>query len=226
MPLRAEVLGSLMEPGKDQIPRSASDWHAIQEFVLAGGDAGPVGVWVSHDAPLVQFGDINTGKYQETVKIEKPLFYSWPINNYWFTNFPAEQGGEFRFRYSISGKRNPKEARRFARERVSRPRSLVVPSGREGSFPAARASFLEASSALQGVKPAEDGRGFIVRLRNFWAEPTEAAVAFSPFLKVESVEGVDILERPKKRRFTFEDGKLTVRLKPHEACDFRVRTAQ
>ena len=27
---------------------------------------------------------------------------SWVMNNYWFTNFPAAQGGGFEWRYSLS----------------------------------------------------------------------------------------------------------------------------
>jgi hypothetical protein len=223
MPLRAELVGGLMRPGVDQIPRSASDWHSIQDFVLAG-ERDPVGVWVTHDAPLVQFGDINTGKYQDVVEVARPLFYSWPMNNYWFTNFPAQQGGEFVFRYSVGRAPDAKQGRRFAKERTAKPRALMLPPGRPGRYPPGRAGFVEGCPCLQAIKPAENGTGFILRLRNLWDEPRTATVTFSKLLRIQSVIGVDGLERPKERPFTLQNGEtLIVPLGPHAAADFLVR---
>ncbi len=225
MPLRAEVPGSLMEPGADQIPKSASDWHCIQNFVTAGTSGnGPLGVWVTHDAPLIHFGGLNMGKYRDLVEIKEPVFYSWPMNNYWFTNFPAEQEGEFLFRYAAGAAKSDEAAYRFSRERTFRPRGVLLPRNRRGRLPAESASFLTADTCLDSVKPAEDGRGFIVRLRNHHAEEKQAKVTFSDLVPVAQVQAVNLLEEPARRKITLINNSVTVSLAPFDACDLRIIT--
>ncbi len=218
LPLRAEVAGGLLEPGRGQIPRSAMDWHVIQDYVLAGGP-GSLAAWVSHDAPLVQFNDINTGKYLDMLEVAAPAVYSWPINNYWFTNFPAEQGGEFLFRYSVGAPAGDAAGHRFAKERVAFARAAVLPPRRAGALPAEGASLLQGDECLQFVKPAEDGAGFVLRFRNMGPAPRTARVRFSPLLRIADVRGIDILEEPAKVDFEWKDGALAVPLAPHAAAD-------
>ncbi len=217
-PLRAEIVGGLLEPGRGQIPRSAMDWHAIQDHVLAGTPGG-LAAWVTHDAPLVQFGAINTGKYLDMLAPAAPVVYSWPINNYWFTNFPAEQGGEFRFRYSVGAPADDAAGHRFAKERVAFARTAVAPPRRAGALPAEGASLLQGDECLHFVKPAEDGGGFVLRFRNLSAAPRTAAARFSPLLRIAGMRGVDVLEQPAEVDFVWRDGTLTVPLAPHAAAE-------
>jgi len=65
----------------------------------------------------VQVNGINTGKWQETLPPHNGLVMSWVMNNYWFTNFPAAQGGGFAWRYRVlaaSGGFDPDAAAAFA----------------------------------------------------------------------------------------------------------------
>ncbi len=96
-----EGQGGLVTPGENQIPRSSSDWQTLQNFAAIRNADGQI-VFVCDRAPLVQFGDINVGKWQEKVIIERPHLYSWVMNNYWFTNFRASQEGEFKWRYALT----------------------------------------------------------------------------------------------------------------------------
>ena len=106
-PPRADLVGGVLVPGADQIPGTAVDWHAIQRWVRFEGE-GRDAVWVTRDAPLVQFGGLNTGWYGKDLHLERPLVYSWPVNNYWFTNFLASQRGDFVFRYAVAGGDGPR----------------------------------------------------------------------------------------------------------------------
>ena len=84
----------------------------------------------SPDIPLVQVNGINTGLWQETLPPHNGLVMSWVMNNYWFTNFPAAQGGEFVWRYSLRVMPGPFDAaavRRFART-IRQPLVGVVTS--------------------------------------------------------------------------------------------------
>ncbi len=92
--------GAVMRPGLDQVPGTATDWHSIQNYFAVSDRARTI-VVASPDIPLVQVNGINTGKWQESLPSHNGIVMSWVMNNYWFTNFPAAQGGEFSWMYSI-----------------------------------------------------------------------------------------------------------------------------
>jgi hypothetical protein len=52
--------------------------------------------------PLWQFGNINTGRYKTGAVPESTHLYSWPMNNYWVTNFNADIRGEIHWSYFIT----------------------------------------------------------------------------------------------------------------------------
>jgi hypothetical protein len=52
--------------------------------------------------PLMQFGAINTGRYQAGAMPESTKLFSWPMNNYWVTNFNADQRGGHSWTYYLT----------------------------------------------------------------------------------------------------------------------------
>ena len=64
----------------------------------------------SQEIPLMQFGGINTGRYIAGATPETTHIYGWPMNNYWTTNFNAEQHGGHSWTYTISGSDNNTQA--------------------------------------------------------------------------------------------------------------------
>lgn len=122
-----DVPGAVMRPGLDQVPGTATDWHSLQHyFAVSGG--GQTVVVASPDIPLVQINGINSGQWQETLPAANGLVMSWVMNNYWFTNFPAAQGGRFEWRYSLTampGDFDRAAAERFARD-VRQPMVAAV----------------------------------------------------------------------------------------------------
>jgi alpha-mannosidase len=109
-----EAQGAEVEPGTGQLPGTASDWNTIQSYAAIRGRNGQI-VITSHDAPLMQFGGINTGRYAYRGTPASNLIYSWVLNNYWVTNFRASQDGEISWSYSITSDVNPSpvDAARF-----------------------------------------------------------------------------------------------------------------
>ncbi len=99
--LEFEAQGGTVVPGVDQLPGTASDWNTIQAYAAVRGPRGEM-VLVSDEAPLVQFGGINTGRYEYEGKPASNQIYSWVLNNYWVTNFCASQEGELRWSYQIT----------------------------------------------------------------------------------------------------------------------------
>jgi len=109
-----DVPGGTVQAGVDQIPGSTNDWNTVQNYVSLRNRNAQI-VICSSEIPLMQLGGINTGRYEEGAEPEKTHVYGWPMNNYWTTNFNADQRGEFSFSYFITSLPDPdnKEASQF-----------------------------------------------------------------------------------------------------------------
>ncbi len=174
-----EIADGAMRPEADQLPGTTRDWLTVQHWVEAANGGRSV-VWSPVEAPLVEFGDINTGKWLKKLDIRNSEVYSYAMNNYWMTNFKASQGGAATFRYSItsrSGGSDPAQSGRFGWEVHTPLEAAWVPAESTGEETAASRTFLEIDSPnviVQAVKPADDGNGLIVRLREVAGKDTPA----------------------------------------------------
>jgi hypothetical protein len=54
------------------------------------------------EMPLMQFGAINTGRYTAGAMPQSTNLFTWPMNNYWVTNFNAEQRGGISWTYYLT----------------------------------------------------------------------------------------------------------------------------
>lgn len=207
---RADLVGGVMVPGLEQIPRSADDWHCIQRWVrFAGG--GRDAVWVTLDAPLVQFGGLNTGRYGRGLHLEKPLLYSWVMNNYWFTNFLASQRGDFVFRYAVAGGREARSdqaADRFGRAVCSPLRAAAVEGRGDGTWKSRSLLEIEPPDiALVALKKAafEPG-GLVVRVRNYSGKSRTARIRPRLGDSPTSATRTSIIETPRESVSVSDDG--------------------
>ena len=168
--LAFEAQGGVVYPGVNQLAGSSADWNTIQNFAAVKGDEAQI-VFVSKDIPLVQFGDINTGRYYYRLKPETNHVYSWVLNNYWVTNFKASQQGELRWTYSItsSADRSDMFATRFGRgERVPMLSRIMMPKGGASKTELVSRSLIDLgvpNLLLVNTTPSLDGKGIILHLR-------------------------------------------------------------
>ncbi|HUV04711.1 MAG TPA: hypothetical protein VMX94_06350, partial [Armatimonadota bacterium] len=81
-----------MDAVKDRLPCTCTDFFSIDRAVdLNDGRRGVM--FAAVEAPLVEFGKITTDAWSENLTVEKPIIYSYVMNNYWFTNYQFSQGG-------------------------------------------------------------------------------------------------------------------------------------
>lgn len=170
-----EAQGGLVQPGLNQLEGTSSDWNTIQHFAAVRNDASQI-VFVSNDAPLVQFGDINTGRFYYTHQPESAHIYSWVLNNYWTTNFVASQEGELKWSYMITSDNNASNtfATRFGWASRRPFLTRVLPKG-DQEHPLRQASLLHIDAPnvlLVNMMPADSGNEIVLHLRE-----TEGAVA-------------------------------------------------
>jgi hypothetical protein len=131
--LSFDVQGGEIRAGIDQIPGSTNDWNVVQNYARLSSEKGQI-LLVSSEIPMMQFGAINTGRYQAGAKPEGTHIYGWPMNNYWTTNFNPEQHGGIEWVYSLSSSTNNSqhEATRFGWGNRVPFLARVLPGGGKG----------------------------------------------------------------------------------------------
>ncbi|MFH1121504.1 MAG: glycoside hydrolase family 38 C-terminal domain-containing protein [Bacteroidota bacterium] len=96
-----ELPGGVIETGKDQIIGSSNDWYTVQNFTSLRNSGFQVVLGCS-EMPLMQFGNINTGRFTAGAMPVSSHLFSWPMNNYWTTNFNADQRGGHSWTYYLT----------------------------------------------------------------------------------------------------------------------------
>lgn len=189
-----DTAGQFVELDAQQLPGVCRDYLTVDKSVSVYDGLHGVTL-VCPDAPLVQVGDFNFGKEQESVpRHENPLLLAWPMNNYWDTNFRARQPGFVSFTYVLStfSSFDPADVMQSAIQAVSPILTTpvidckIVTSGQ----------FIQISGKgvqLFDVKPAEEGKGIIVRLSNCMDQVVDAQLHF-PNVKIEAAYRTNALE--------------------------------
>jgi len=170
--VRMDMPWCVIRPEADQIPGACKTFYAVQRWVDASNLDWGVTL-VTLDAPMVQMGEIRTdvpapwGPEGWLERAEpSATFYSYVMNNYWETNYKADQEGQVRFRYSLrphAGVYDQIEVMRLGLEQHQG--LIVIPVSAEGP-PALSPAFRLSSRGviLSSLRPSEDGEAWIARL--------------------------------------------------------------
>jgi len=124
---------------------------------------------VSFDVPMVQFGEVGTDAivagWKEHLEPSATMF-SYPMNNYWETNYRAGQRGRHGLSYALRphGPLEVPEAERFARG-IGQP---LIAIAVEEQLPRLGLLFAIESEhvVVTALKRAADGDGLAMRLYN------------------------------------------------------------
>ncbi|MGH7942580.1 MAG: glycoside hydrolase family 38 C-terminal domain-containing protein [Limisphaerales bacterium] len=165
----------ITEPLKDQHPSACRDWYSVQRW-MAISDGDDTVELSSLDAPLFTIGEMTACTWPRELIFQRGHVFGYIMNNYWHTNYKAEQGGRFVFRYSITS-----DAGGFSkRDAVMRGWNMYCPavaarggSGHKPVFFPASDSFVKIKPAglpLTTIKGAEDRNGFIFRCCDYSGE--------------------------------------------------------
>lgn len=164
-----DVPGGNIEAGVNQIPGSTNDWNTVQNFASVRNTSEQI-VLCSKEIPLMQFGNINLGRFKAGATPESNHIFTWPMNNYWVTNFNADQHGEFEWTYNLtSSKDNSLQyATDFAwGNRIPLP-NRVIPAGMSNNQFPIKGSILSITPGgivLVNMKPIEGENAVILQLR-------------------------------------------------------------
>ena len=229
--LEYQIQNGWCRPNEDQLPGACREWFTPQNLVHVSDGVFSI-AWSTPDAPLVTLTDINRGKWLAHLPVTNGHVYSYVMNNYWFTNYRAQQGGSFRFHYSITSGKD------LSREDLGRfdadTRAPVIAYPFVSSFsahiaqadrplPAAAGSFIGFDALnLQMVvfKEAEDGDGYILRFREIAGRTGEATLKL-PTLRVKEARlcnGVEV----NQRKLSATANSVIVPYKPNQFTTIRL----
>jgi alpha-mannosidase len=219
--IRVDLGWGTIRPEADQIPGSCKDFFCAQNAVdISNADYGVT--WVSLDAPLAEIGRMT----DETI-VEKGVrswrkefdpsqtIYSYAMNNYWHTNYKADQPGPVTLRYSLRPHEgnDPAEITKFGMERA-RP-LIVAPAKENFSAPMAPLALNPGVVVVTSLKPSADGKAWIARVYNPSARPADVV-----FSGVPGGGGTVFLSDPFEDRLEKIEGSL--RLSPAESVMLRI----
>jgi alpha-mannosidase len=180
------------------------------------------------DAPLVAFGDIVHGNWPAEFKPKSSAMFSWLMNNYWGTNFPAWQGGDYNFRYMLTSNStvDPAASTRFGLEAMTPLEITQVPqTSGESELPLDDAGLLEIDGPgvnLSTWKMAEDGQGSVLRLQETSGRASRVQMKSKYFKFVRAWVASELED--KMSPLELQDGSIEVAMQPFQTLTLRVET--
>jgi hypothetical protein len=197
--LAFDVQGGEVRAGIDQIPGSSNDWNTVQNYARLSNSNTQI-LLSSKETPLMQFGGINTGRYKAGATPETTHIFGWPMNNYWTTNFNAEQHGGFEWNYSISSaaENSQSAATRFGWENMVPFLSRVLPGGGNGGGKpeGSLISGWPENIVLVSAMPDEDGKSAKFHVREIGGKQGSISLKNEINGKNLAIEEVDVLGNP------------------------------
>jgi alpha-mannosidase len=226
-----EIQNGVVDPAHDMYPGAGHDWFSVQHWAAVQQDGAAAAV-LPIDAPLMTFGDITRVTWPKEFGTRKGSIFSYAMNNYWHTNYRAAQGGHFHFRYIVTSASSidPVALSRLGWE-ASTPLEVseVTASdkavewkrpldGKSGSF----LGLDDPALVLEAWKPAEDGRGTIVRILDVGGSARIAHLRL-PFATVEHAWADNALERDQSDLAIGADQhSVEFTVKPHAILTLRI----
>ncbi|MBS1705275.1 MAG: hypothetical protein JST40_05335 [Armatimonadetes bacterium] len=200
---RIQMPWAVVRPDVDQLPGSNKNWFPVAGYFDVSNSKRGV-TCVPLDAPLLECGEIsarmldggyNSSDWRKTVG-PTATFYSWALNNHWYTNYRADQCGPLSFRYVLQahGAYDPVSALKTSM--AARQPLIAVAASKFQGQPLLK--LKNSNVVATRMCPSLDGRAVILRIYNPTASDAKTELRLSPGW-VESVYATDLSEKPKAR---------------------------
>ena len=184
---RVDVGWGFVRPEIDQIAGACRDFFCARDSVdISNADYGLT--WTSLDAPLVEIGavtDETPRRSERRIWLQRlapsTRLFSYVMNNYWHTNYKADQAGPVTLRYVLAPHNGPDTA--TAKKLGLEAASPLVPVAADPASPVPRFPLNVLSEAFVAtrLKPSTDGTARILRLFNASSGPEKLALSGEAF---------------------------------------------
>jgi len=182
---RVEYQGATawVNPVTDMLPGANREWFTTQGGVRVRGTNQSV-AWATVDAGLITLEDINRGHWPASIETKNGTVFSYAMNNYWYTDTPAQQGGHFTFRYALTSgpSLSPESATLFALGQRSPLLTLrhehkewaqTLPTTGSGALSAAPAGVV-----VLTIRPGSNPGSYLLRVQNLTEHDAQAVLKF------------------------------------------------
>ncbi|HVN78076.1 MAG TPA: glycosyl hydrolase-related protein [Terriglobia bacterium] len=220
---------SWLNPERDLLAGADVEWFSPQNAVITS-DGTAEGLVAGLDAPLYSLGDINRGRWPQTFTKSSAAVFSYAMNNYWFTNTPPGQSGDFQFRYVLTSARQfqPSQAEREGRQariplEIDHVRHFDKIADDVGNLPAGAASLASVEPdnlIINTLKVSEDEKGLIVRIYETAGSSGKGRL-FLPFININSANEANALEVEGKP-LTADAHQVQFHIEPHQVLTLRI----
>jgi alpha-mannosidase len=224
-----EIQNGWVNPAQDMLKGAGLEWFSVGHWVKALSTNWDV-VISPVDAPLITLGDVNRGRWPEEFAPKSSTIFSYVFNNYWHTNYRAEQGGEVTFRYAMTSGPTfaPGDLARFGREAMTPLETdEVTDQDKVGDPPSplkpVSTSFLEIEGSgvvVETWKAAEDGNGSVLRLLETSGSESKAVLRF-PFFHLKQAWLCTAMEDDLSE-IPVGGSSIELTLQPHEIATLRI----
>lgn len=185
--VRVDVGSASVRPEADQIAGACRDFFCARDSVdISNLDFGVT--WTPLDAPFVEVGAITDettgdGERRSWLRSLTPssLLFSYAMNNYWHTNYKADQEGPVTLRYAIEPHRGSDTA--VAKKLATEAMTPLVPIPVDASAPVPRFPLTVRTDSLvaTSLRPSADGKAWILRLMNASDHPAALELSGTAF---------------------------------------------
>jgi hypothetical protein len=181
-----DVPMGVVEAEAGQIPGGCREWYACNTFASVT-DGKRTATLLTPSAPLVTFGDIFRGQWRKKLDLSGAI-YAYVLNNYWHTNYRAQQGGSLTFSFALDlaeGSFDAEAAWRAGKAALSAmgdpsapgtvlcSSALVTDAEKAGTT--LTTSFMDVSGAEVTALETE-GDEIVVQMLNLKPQPTQVTV--------------------------------------------------
>jgi hypothetical protein len=216
---RLENAGVVFDPYEDLLPGANPNVFSAGRWILCANADKFVAI-SPLEAPLVEFGEIRSLKLEDvgSYRPSRSHLYSHLMDNFWGTNFPMWQSGDFVFSYSLtSGVRHDAVLRASQLgEGLHVPLQAVSLRPQQGPLPgtASVLNILGPRIHMLALKRSEDGKAFVFRCQE--ADGQEGTLTLRPgLLTFVSAHLASALEKPAEALSLTSEG-INVPLRKHE----------
>jgi alpha-mannosidase len=207
-----ETANAVYHADREQLPDTCRDWYSIQNAVGITDGTQSV-LWATREAPLIQLDDIQTGKWLRELQPKRGHLYAWLMNNMYFTNFKAAQGGEmtFNFRFTTqSGGLTTADVRRWG-EQYGNPSLARIAPIQLGSY-----QWLDVQPThviVQSLTPS------LLRLKEIAGQAADVEIRWQNLVRLFQT---DLLESSQGEELQQTNGVFRLHLQPYELATFKI----
>ena len=224
-----EIQNGWVDPARDMLKGAGVEWFSVRHWISASATDWQLAI-APLDAPLVTLGDVNRGVWPEEFKPVSSTIFSYVFNNYWHTNYRAEQGGEMTFRYAMTSGTalSPGDLSLFGRSAMTPLETdEVIDQDKVGNPPSPlepiSTSFLRVEGpgvVVENWKAAEDGNGSVLRLLETSGAESKAVLHF-PLFHLRRAWLSTAMEDNLKE-IPVQSSSLEVMVHPHQIVTLRI----